>query len=190
MPARLVRFPALATAILAVLSAGGAAAADPAPAVSLAEAASAHIAALRHAMPDGWVEGQFTAWNDAGEQTDADDRPECNSGPAHDDLPNMFDGMIRAFSDGATCTVTAYEPGSLRFAMLCTKDSKSLVYDASGSFSAGQIDFLVKLKATGPEAPDLGSMRLVAKRVRDCTADELTNAAKAEPEPLSLTSSL
>lgn len=182
MPAILVRLPALAAASLAVLCAGGATAADPSPAVSLAEASSAHIALLRQSMPDGWVEGQFTAWNDAGEQTDADDRPECTSGPGHDDLPNMFEGMIKAFSDGASCTVTAYEPGSLRFGMLCTKDGKSLAYDGSGSFSAGQIDFLVKLKATGPDAPDLGSMRLVAKRVRDCTADELAKAAKREPE--------
>ena len=33
-----------------------------------------------------------------------------------------------------------------------------------------------------PDAPDLGSMRLVAKRVRDCTADELAKAAKHDPE--------
>ncbi|WP_374282743.1 hypothetical protein [Novosphingobium sp.] len=182
MPARLVRIAALAAVGLTVLAAGGATAADPAPAVSLADASGAHIALLRQAVPDGWVEGQFTAWNDAGEQTDADNRPECTSGPGHEDLPNMFGGMIKAFSDGASCTVTAYEPGSLRFGMVCNKDGKSLAYDASGSFSAGQIDFLVKLKATGPDAPDLGSMRLVAKRVRDCTADELAKAAKHDPE--------
>ncbi len=182
MPARLFRITALAAASLAALAAGGATAADPAPAVSLDEASRAHIALLRQAVPDGWVEGQFTAWNDAGEQTDSDDRPECTSGPGHDDLPNMFDGMIKAFSDQASCTVTAYEPGSLRFGMVCNKAGKSLAYDASGSFSAGHIDFLVKLKATGPDAPDLGSMRLVARRQRDCTADELATAAKRDPE--------
>lgn len=181
MSARLVRRFAPAAASLVVLAAGGATAADPVPAVSLAEASQAHIALLRQAMPDGWVEAKFTAWNDAGEQTDVDDHSECTSGPGRDELAGAFDGMIKSFAKGASCTMTAYEPGSLQFAMVCRMGELSFTYDASGSFSAGQLDFLVKLKAAGPLAPDLGSMRLVAKKVRECTADELAKAAKREP---------
>ena len=168
--------PALAAALLVVLNAGGAGAASDPASIPVTQARTAYLEVLRAAAPAGWTEGQFTAWNDAGVQTETNSKAQCITPAQRDELPDSLAEMFTAFGSDEACKTTAYEPGTLRFAMSCAKQGKAFTFDSSGSFAQDSIDLTIKLKASGEGAPDLGSMHVVGKRTRDCTAQEIKGA--------------
>ncbi len=171
--------PVLAAGVLGgVVASGAGAASDPA-AIPVTQASAAYIEVLRGAVPLGWNEAEFTAWNDAGVQTETNDKPQCVIPAQRDELPDSLAAMFAAFGRESACTTTAYEPGTLRFGMRCAKEGKTFTFDSSGTFTGGAIDLKIKLKATGDGAPDLGSMHVIARHARDCTPQEIA-AATAE----------
>lgn len=171
--------PALAAAMLAALVSGGAVAASDPSSIPVDQASAAYLQVLRGAVTTGWTEGQFTAWNDAGVQTETNNNAQCITPEQGNELPDSLAEMFAGFAKESNCKTTAYEPGTLRFAMSCAKEGKTFTFDSSGSFAPDTLDLSIKLKATGQDAPDLGSMHVIGKRTRDCTAQEIS-AANAE----------
>ena len=168
--------PALAAALLVALATGGAVAATDPAAIPVDQASAAYLKVLRGAVTTGWTEGQFTAWNDAGQQTENNSNAQCITPSQGNELPDSLAEMFTGFTKDSHCKTTAYVPGTLRFAMICTKGDKTLSFDSSGSFASDSLDLTVKLKATGKDAPDLGSMHVIGKRTRDCTPQEISAA--------------
>lgn len=169
--------PLIAAALMAI-TAGSAGLADTA--LTAEEAGEAHVATLGAAFPDGWVAGQFQSWNDAGELTNSESNPECVSPAKRADFAQAMGGLLKAMTSTGQCQLVAYQPGTLRYSAVCTVDDRTMSYDANGEVLKDGVDVMIKLRATGPGAPDLGSMKVTARRQRDCTPAESATAAAAD----------
>lgn len=176
----MTRFPIAKPLIAATLIAiAGASSGFASTTLTAKDAGEAHVATLRAAFPDGWVVGQFQSWNDAGELTNSDSNPECVSPAKRAEFADAMGGLVNVMTSTGQCRLVAYEPGTLRYSAVCSVGDRTMSYDATGQIHKNGVDITIKLRATGQDAPDLGSMKVSARRERDCTTAESAAAAAA-----------
>ncbi len=137
--------------------------------VSAERALAVWTEALKSALPLGYVEGTMQEMNGKGEVLNTNSDPSCMTETSRSELIGQISGAMNQIVGLGDCTAISGGEGSLNMTITCDfGNSKKLKIESAGTHGNGAMDLTVGFVANGPDAPDLGSMRLTTRRTRDC----------------------
>lgn len=137
--------------------------------VSAQQAVTVWTETLKSAIPLGYWEGTMQELNGAGQVTNTNNEPECFNETSKAEMVEQISGVMNQIVALGDCTATSGGAGSLNMAIACDfGGNKKLKIDTAGTHGDGALELRVDFRAQGPEAPDLGSMKLSGRRTRAC----------------------